>query len=128
MNKEGIEIMSDINLHVGVLEMELESCNEMLGESMKDTENWKNQWLELKENYDSLKNVSVNLNDDKYEKFKKKITKYIYENIMEKLELPNDIEFCSRKEISNMLDNVTKNWEEQLDDFIDQFEEEWDDV
>ena len=93
MNKEGIEIMSDINLHVGVLEMELESCNEMLGESMKDTENWKNQWLELKENYDSLKNVSVNLNDDKYEKFKKKITKYIYENIMEKLELPNDIEF-----------------------------------
>ena len=84
MNKEGIEIMSDMNLEI-----------------------------------DNQK--------EKYEKFKKKITKYIYENIMEKLELPNDIEFCSRKEISNMLDNVTENWEQQLDDFIDQFEEEWDD-
>jgi phosphosulfolactate phosphohydrolase-like enzyme len=106
MNKEGIEIMSDINLHVGVLEMELQNCDEMLGESMKEVDNQK----------------------QKYEKFKKKITHYICENIMEKLQLPNDIEFCSRKEISDMLDNVTDNWEEQLDDFIDQFEEEWDDV
>ena len=43
MNKEGIEIMSDMNLQI-----------------------------------DNQK--------EKYEKFKKKITKYIYENIMEQLE------------------------------------------
>ena len=105
MNKEGIEIMSDINLINKDLKNHLDTCNDMLGESMKEVDNQK----------------------EKYEKFKKKITKYIYENIMEQLELPNDIEFCSRKEISNMLDNVTENWEQQLDDFIDQFEEEWDD-
>jgi hypothetical protein len=72
MNKEGIEIMSDINLHVGVLEMELQNCNEMLGESMKDTENWKNQWLELKENYDAVKN---NDNNDNYVKLLEKENK-----------------------------------------------------
>jgi chromosome segregation ATPase len=43
MNKEGIEIMSDINLHVGVLEMELENCNEMLAESMRDVDYLKEQ-------------------------------------------------------------------------------------
>lgn len=125
MNKEGIEIMSDINLMNKDLKNHLDTCNDMLGESIKETENWKNQWLELKENYDSLKNVSVNLNDDKYEKFKKKITKYIYENIMEQLDYDED---ASRRELIYILNEVTDNWEEQLDDFIDQFEEEWDDV
>jgi chromosome segregation ATPase len=43
MNKEGIEIMSDINLHVGVLEMELENCNEMLAESMREVDCLKEQ-------------------------------------------------------------------------------------
>ena len=45
MNKEGIEIMSDINLQIKDLQQEVE--------------NWKKQWFELKENYDAIKCLSV---------------------------------------------------------------------
>ena len=54
MNKERIEIMSNTE-YTEYLEMYLESCNEMLGESMKETDNWKKQYLELKENYNAIK-------------------------------------------------------------------------
>jgi chromosome segregation ATPase len=43
MNKEGIEIMSDMNLQIKDLEMELENCNEMLAESMRDVDYLKEQ-------------------------------------------------------------------------------------
>ena len=82
MNKEGIEIMSDMNLEI-----------------------------------DNQK--------EKYEKFKKKITNYIYENIMEQLEYDEN---TTRKEIIYILNEVTDSWEDKLDNFIEEFEEEWDDV
>jgi len=102
MNKEGIEIMSDMNLINKDLKNHLDTCNDMLGESMKEVDNQK----------------------EKYEKFKKKITKYIYENIMEQLEYDEN---ASHRELIYILNEVTDDWEEQLDNFIDQFEEEWDD-
>ncbi len=99
MNKEGIEIMSDMNLHVNVLEMELQNCNEMLSESMKDTDKLKQQIEQLKE---------------KYEKFKKEVSTHIWEEIIENV--PTD---------PNYIEN---NWEDNFDNFIEEFEEEWDDV
>ena len=65
MNKEGIEIMSDINLQIKDLQQEVE--------------NWKKQYLELKENYDAIKCVSV-------EKLQKEINDLKEELEMEKQE------------------------------------------
>ena len=59
--------------------MHLESCNEMLAESMKETDDWKKQYLELKENYDAIKCVSV-------EKLQKEINDLKEELEMEKQE------------------------------------------
>lgn len=99
MNKEGIEIMSDMNLHVNVLEMEIKNCNEILGESMKDTEKLKQQIEKLKQ---------------KYNKFKKEVSTHIFEEIIENV--PTDPEY------------IENNWEDNFDNFIEEFEEEWDDV
>ena len=78
MNKEGIEIMSDMNLEI----------------------------QELKQQIEQLK--------EKYEKFKKEVSTHIWEEIIENV--PTD---------PNYIEN---NWEDNFDNFIEEFEEEWDDV
>jgi predicted nuclease with TOPRIM domain len=81
MNKQGIEIMSDINLHVGVLEMELENCNEMLAESMKEVEKLKKQNNDLQEELNMEKEENElymeYLDVSDAEEAKRKFSKYL---------------------------------------------------
>jgi|11_taG_2_1085331.scaffolds.fasta_scaffold58178_3 uncharacterized coiled-coil DUF342 family protein len=78
MNKEGIEIMSDMNLEI----------------------------QELKQQIEKLK--------QKYNKFKKEVSSHIFEEIIENV--PTDPDY------------IENYWEDNFDNFIEEFEEEWDDV
>jgi len=78
MNKEGIEIMSDMNLEIQKLKQQIEQLKK------------------------------------KYNKFKREVSTHIFEEIIENV--PTD------------LDYIENNWEDNFDNFIEEFEEEWDDV
>ena len=78
MNKEGIEIMSDMNLEIQKLKQQIEQLKE------------------------------------KYNKFKREVSTHIFEEIIENV--PTDLEY------------IENNWEDNFDNFIEEFEEEWDDV
>jgi len=61
---------------------------------------------ELKQQIEKLK--------QKYNKFKKEVSTHIFEEIIENV--PTDPEY------------IENNWEDNFDNFIEEFEEEWDDV
>ena len=78
VNKEGMEMMADLNLEI----------------------------QKLKEENEKLK--------EKYNKFKKEVSTHIFEEIIENV--PTDPEY------------IENNWEDNFDNFVEEFEEEWDDV
>lgn len=89
-------------------------------------ENRKKKLRELKEENEKLKREIRILKlafkgcENTYESFKRKVSKHIYKDIIEKLEFPDN---ASRDEINDIIDLVTNNWEDNYDNYVEEFEE-----
>lgn len=61
---------------------------------------------------------------EQFELFKERACSHIYQEIIEKLELENEIIYVPREDIKKKLDYVEQNWETNWDNFVENFEEQ----
>lgn len=77
--------------------------------------NYDEKWItELKAENKELKKE----NKQTFENFKKKLSSHIYKDIVEKLE---DIDYLPPGKISDVVDDITNNWEDNYDEFVEEF-------
>jgi len=100
----------------------------------KQMEELKNKFDETEKKIDDLEQHNRNLRiqnqkiKEQFELFKGRACSHIYQEIIEKLELENEIIYVSREDIQKKLDYVEQNWETNWDNFVENFEEQHPDL
>ncbi len=80
--------------------------------------------FEEKESLCSFTEVNEKLEkaEMKYRKFKNVMSSYLHDTIIEPLGYDED---ATRSELVEVIDGVTREWEEEFDEFIEEFDEFW---